>query len=208
MYEEMVIGFDAREMWLKTDQLYVVHEDWRQKFLLRRQVDKVLSTDTLVWPSVFALNETLDPPSQRAVTQDLWGNLQEVKSCIAKGDDLPLRPCWIVGVTKLVDSGWKQEMQAAGYPIEPPELDEGWSLIGYDVSDQVLLSGLSSCSYTPDEVQTLGERWGPHLNEYHLLTSQREAVQFTKLSDGRVPGHAPFFVFGLYLIRKFGENQE
>jgi hypothetical protein len=207
MYEEMLIGFDAREMWLETDQINTAHEDWREKFLLRREIEKVLSADTLVWPSVFDLDKKLELPDWRGLIQDLWDDLQRMEHYLAKGWGAQWRPCSIIAVTKLVDSEWKQEMRAAGYPVKPPELDKSWSLLGYDVSDEFLLSGLSDCGYTPEDVRTLGKRWSPHLNDHHLLADWKQAVEFQKMTDERVVEHAPFYVYGLYLIRRAGKAQ-
>lgn len=207
MNEEMLIGFDAREMWLEADQIHTVHQDWREKFLLNQEIEKVLSTDTLVWPSVFDLDETLEPPEWRGLVQDLWDDLQRMEDYLVKGWDAQWRPCSIIAVTKLVDSEWKHEMRAAGYPVKPRELDKRWSLLGYDVSDEFLLSGLSDCGYTPKEVRTLGKRWSPYLNNHHLFTDWQQAVEFQEMTDERVVEHAPFYVYGLYLIRRAGKVQ-
>jgi hypothetical protein len=41
-----------------------------------------------------------------------------------------------------------------------------------------------------------------YLNEHHLFDSIKPAVDFMHFSDERVQAHAPFFVFGLWLIKK------
>ena len=202
MYEEMVIGFDVREMWLEPEAL-TVHENWKDIFLLRKQIKKVLTTGNS-WPSVFDVDDQLDELDVPRWHGGLKNNLQKMEDYVTMGWGSQWKPCWITAVTKLVDSEWKQMMHQEGYPINPRDLDENWTLLGYDVSNEWLLSGLSGLGYYPEEVQTLGKNWGRYLNEYHLLTDLQQAIDFQKMTDERVADHAPFFVYGLYLIRRAG----
>jgi hypothetical protein len=73
-------------------------------------------------------------------------------------------------------------------------------LLGYDVADDVFLSGLSNCGYTDDEKSALRPKWAPHLNKYHLFDDANIAYEFKTIADARVCEHAPFFVFGIYLL--------
>jgi hypothetical protein len=88
--------------------------------------------------------------------------------------------------------------------IIPALRDPAWALLGYDVCDQWLLSGLSNCGYgtNESEIQILRETYTSDLNEHHLFDALKPAVDFMHLSDERVPEHAPFFVFGIWLIKK------
>jgi hypothetical protein len=52
------------------------------------------------------------------------------------------------------------------------------------------------------EVQAISEKYLPSLNEYHLFTSVESAAQFIPLAEEEARAHAPFFVFGLWLIKK------
>jgi|SRR5580658_2687505 hypothetical protein len=73
-------------------------------------------------------------------------------------------------------------------------------LLGYDVADHHFTSGLSGCSYTEEETRTLRPTWGRHLNRFHLFEQVDVAAQFKTLTDLRVREHAPFIVFGIYLL--------
>ncbi|HEX2873610.1 MAG TPA: hypothetical protein VHP33_20265 [Polyangiaceae bacterium] len=75
--------------------------------------------------------------------------------------------------------------------VTPPE---GWLLLGYDVCDASLLSGLTNCGYSPAERDELARVWGTRLNRWHLLEGMVAAEDFRALSDKRVPEHAPFQV--------------
>ncbi|MCL2449313.1 MAG: hypothetical protein FWD17_10220 [Polyangiaceae bacterium] len=82
----------------------------------------------------------------------------------------------------------------------PEEVEGPVSLLGYDIADDVFLSGLSNCGYTDDDARALRLLWGPKLNRFHLFEDARVASAFRSVTDARVPEHAPFFVFGIYLI--------
>ncbi len=73
-------------------------------------------------------------------------------------------------------------------------------LLGYDIADDVFLSGLSNCGYTEEETAMLRSTWAARLNRFHLFDQLDAASEFKALTDARVPEHAPFFVFGLYLL--------
>jgi hypothetical protein len=81
--------------------------------------------------------------------------------------------------------------------IPPPD----WALLGYDVADGSLLSGLSNCGYTPEEREHLQQRFAQHMNRFHLFDDLDQALAFKDETNKRVPEHAPFFVYGLYRIR-------
>jgi hypothetical protein len=70
----------------------------------------------------------------------------------------------------------------------------GWSLLGYDVCDDSLLSGLMNCAYAAGEKSCLRERWKSALNSFHLFNHAADAQAFSTESDARVPEHGPFQV--------------
>ncbi len=88
--------------------------------------------------------------------------------------------------------------------IIPSLRDPAWAFLGYDVCDKWLLSGLSNCGYGTNEaeIQLLRDTYASDLNEHHLFDSIELATEFRRLSDERVQEHAPFFVFGIWLINK------
>ncbi len=81
-------------------------------------------------------------------------------------------------------------------------LDPAWKLLGFDVSDGSLLSGLSNCGYAAEESKSLRAQWRGHLNQHHLFEEPASASGFCRLTDARVPEHAPFCVYGLYVVKK------
>lgn len=197
--EEMLLGFDCRQ------GVTGVAANWdakrREAFLFRADAPQPLSTDTIVWPAV--LNGEL-----RLGTcvghQDLWSDLQCLEAC-SQAHDIqgPNRGSLIAVTVHLSESNKVEwELDKSAVPATtPPVRDEGWSFVGYDVSDKWLLSGLSNCGFIPsDDQEALRRKWSSRLNQYHLFTNLEHATEFRKLSNKRAAEHSPFFVFGIWLI--------
>jgi hypothetical protein len=170
-----LLGFDVRQApgarW---------SADRRAQFLLRPELMAPLSVDEGVWPS--AVPETT---SWRGGPQNLWSHLAS----------LP-RAEWTLAVAQVCFEGTPSPFTTD--ETTPTQLDESWTLLGYDVADTWLLSGLSNCGYHTDEVAPLRGTWGPRLNDHHLFGQLDDARAFAALSGRRVSAHAPFFVFALW----------
>lgn len=201
--EERLLGFDAREMQVEPDSDWA--EGRRAAYLLRTDVDKPLSTDVLVWPSVLDVDGNVESATSVNEIFHLWNSLFHLKEYLRASEDVTRKPFWIIGITLLwsVLSEQEQELWAPRLPVtSPPARDENWSFLGYDVSDLALLSGLSNCGYDAEKLLSLKERWGPQLNRFHLFTEERQSMEFKLMNDDRVPEHAPFFVYVLYLVER------
>jgi len=82
----------------------------------------------------------------------------------------------------------------------PSEPAEGWELLGYDVSDDWLLSGLTNCGYRQEELEPTRQKWSSRLNRHHLFDAITDAAAFRQVTNERVPEHAPFNVFSVYRV--------
>jgi hypothetical protein len=226
---ELLLGFDAREMWLDGAEDWP--EERKRHFLLRQDIVKPLSTDTGVWPSVFEVEPTLYRPQWTGPIQELWEDLGTLQTYLDTAWSERTLPSWLIAVTlqeevcereelqewyarvsnmqedpqavrsthlHLAPSGWARPSSS----IIPALRDPAWALLGYDVSDKWLTSGLSNCSTNETEMQLLRDTYASALNEHHLFEAIKPAVDFMHVSDERVRAHAPFFVFGLWLIKK------
>ncbi len=202
---ELLLGFDAREMWLDPQNYW---PDSRKKMhLLHYDVGRPLSTDTAVWRTVFDADTSLQRPQWTGPIQSLWNNLATLQKYMDTAWSARTLPYWIIAVTlqeDVCESEDLLEWYARASNIIPTLRDPAWAFLGYDVSDQWLLSGLSNCGYgtNESEIQILRETYASDLNEHHLFDALKPAVDFMHLSDERVREHAPFFVFGLWLIKK------
>src|SRR5690606_18826290 len=80
---ELMMGFDVREMWLDIDHMW--DEERRKTFLLDISVRKPLSVDRTVWPSIFDIagenpryhrtNIPVDTQIQKTYTTDMWNKI-------------------------------------------------------------------------------------------------------------------------------------
>jgi hypothetical protein len=191
----------------------------RARFLLRQDIQWPLSVDPLVWPSVFFSEIFKRPELESCSTIEVdpaidggkyWLRLDAMRTHY--DSHRALAPGGVfIGVELLSE---KEEdgrrisyvladgIQAAVWleqtvPDRPPD---GSTLLGYDVADASLISGLSNCEYTEEETSTLAPVWGPRLNSFGLLTSLEDALPFRQLCDARVPEHAPFWIYALWRL--------
>jgi hypothetical protein len=164
-------------------------------FLLRDDVDKVLSADPIVWPS---LVETR--PAWTGANVPFWENLRRLESAVSAAQETS--PYRIVAASWHREAGQEHVLGPYAERTEPDVRDPAWPLVGFDVTDGSFLSGLSNCGYGEQERGLLADRWGPLLNRHHLFTEAEDALEFRALSDQRVPEHAPFHVVGLWLVRE------
>jgi hypothetical protein len=103
-----------------------------------------------------------------------------------------------VAITQLPE----EEEGAIGSEVSNPnQVADGWEFLGYDVADYFLLSALMNSPYKEHEVEDLKARFASKLNEHHLFATIQPAEAFMLLADERLPEHAPFYVYGLYLVR-------
>jgi hypothetical protein len=185
-------------MWLG----YSWSRERKERFLLRHDLKKILTTYNSTWPSVFLVDSALELPPANYV--GVFDNLDLVRQYVTQEWKNAWRTCWEIAVTVFVEDEQdeKESIDPRLGPLTPAEMDPQWALIGYDISDNFLLSGLSACGYDLDSVHELREKWAPHLNEYHLFEDVERAFEFKKFTDKRARVHAPFYVYGLYLIKK------
>jgi hypothetical protein len=135
----------------------------------------------------------------------LWTDFEALEDYLNAGRS-NRKPSWLIAVTlssDLFEPDKVQYWQARAYGVPTSSPDEPWELLGYDVSDTGLLSGLSNCGYSErEDLPATRERYGSFLNSFHLFSAPELALEFMQFSDERVPEHAPFFVFGLWLIKR------
>jgi len=203
--EERVIGFDAR---------VVDADDWsseRKALYLLRSDAKPRSLDPMVWPSIFD-NGSAVRPAWFGPFQELWEDLAVLQKHLGATPEKQKAQLVAFTVHATEDGGLAEFLDAhVGHlpstgetsplpPTTPPARDPAWRLLGYDVCDVWGLSGLSNCGYDANELAGLRQAWAPRLNAYHLLSNLDEGETCRRLSNERVPEHAPFFVYGLWSI--------
>jgi hypothetical protein len=214
MIEERLLGFDARE---RADELTTLWSaDRREQFLLRANVATPLSVDVLVWPSVFDIGQGIGlPRSERerlhlagvslpaytGTNVGLWEDAPRMLDYLSQRG-AETRPYVVIAVSWFTGGGASGADSFGPYPARtlPATRHPSWQRLGFDVADGSLLSGLTNCGYQMEEAPALRAQWGPRLNQSHLFDTVDDALQFGSLTDARVPAHAPFRVYGLYLV--------
>jgi hypothetical protein len=212
-FEETLPGFDAREMSLSALPTLGPGGGRPVQFLLREDLDDVLSADRMVWPSIFKARVSLDrgpelpQPDWIGPNAPFWEDLNALRNAIPHwhGNE---HPFWLIAAMWHSDLGFHKEERLEGKILGPylarttPEhRDRAWRLLGFDVTDPGI-SGLSNCGYDDAEREGLAAEWAHRLNRYHLFDSLEPAFEFRTLTNARVPEHAPFFVIGLWSIAK------
>ncbi len=200
---ERLAGFDARELWLDPSVLWTSAR--KDSFLYRLDVNRPMSVDPRVWPSVFDADGRIYPP-ERFGYQSLWADLEALRRALSVRLKVhPNQAFRAIAVTLLLGDycatdkiDWDSRIPTP-FPDLPTE-NSAWPLLGYDVGDQWMLSALSNCGFIPeyDDVAALRGRWGPVLNEHHLFDDLGQAIEFKQMSDIRLQeDHAPCFIFGI-----------
>ncbi len=128
----------------------------------------------------------------------LWPSREDMAACFAEhGLNVSAVPITIVlhGEDTRVRSEHSIAILDEGRMSAAPPDD--WTLLGYDVADHGLTSGLSNCGYGATEKPDWQQRWARRLNDFGLMMTIDDAEAFAEACDARVPEHAPFFVYGL-----------
>jgi hypothetical protein len=155
-----------------------------------------------VWPS----NLVEHDPQQLSSYNEHFGliaGLADLRELLLHRTEPDVRRCHIVAIA-IVLSGLspyeREQVQSRLVKTTPAVPDSSWILLGYDIADIWFVSGLSNCGYEANERQALSDQFGQHLNQHHLFADFSQANQFRLISNRRIPEHAPFYVFGLYLV--------
>lgn len=199
MSEELVSGFDARDMVRRAADIFILGN--QNSYLLRDGIHKPLSTDVMIWDSVVDQIDVNGRTLWTGTPTTLWHSVPRLMERLDQQAQ-PAAAFWTIGVTILANRAadfWASHNldPTAWLPVNPSQPEETWAFLGYDVSDRYLLSGLSNCGKDADEIPTMRQHFGPYLNEHHLFTSAEPALDYKKWAD-QDTGHAPFFIYGLY----------
>jgi hypothetical protein len=166
----------------------------RQAYLIRSDVLRPLSVDTAVWP---AMRNASGAP---LTTPLPWVEVAEARRSLASSQAPGASVAAVIALGVIALSRDHEEELARDRGIDVDLVPESaWRFLGYDVDDGGV-SGLGNCAYAPEELPALRADWGPRLNEHGLFGRLDDAVRFCALADLRVPEHAPFNVWGLWLV--------
>ena len=204
-----VLGFtccDAARAWVRSSDCSESGPwtQWTWKgfckgaYLLRDDVDCPLSTDHIVWPTAFELSAELREKYSGGASLP-WRHLSELVDFVER-EALPSEAYWLVAITyapgqDLSGTNWEDHLAGACSvaPFHP-------HFLGYDVSDEWLLSGLTNCMGNEVSLEDIKQQWGARLNAHHLFDELDAAEDYAGFIAGVVPSHSPFYVFGLWRL--------
>ncbi|HWB86858.1 MAG TPA: hypothetical protein VG675_22120 [Bryobacteraceae bacterium] len=196
MDDVVVLGFDARVP--VTQQLSVWTDQRRSDFLIRPEVPSPISVDRDVWPVVSANPDEGYPLF-------LWGSLREILGTLPGAATRASGAPVIVEIAVVAtDEESLQYWEPMMFDFVDTPKDLGSTLaseyLGYDVADRFLISGLSNCKLSEQEMATLRKDWSGALNNWGLFNDVQEAKAFRLLCNHLVPEHAPFEAYRLRQI--------
>lgn len=203
-----MLGFDAREN-AEDCRKAPISSRIREKFLIREEIECPYSVDKHIWPSHFEYFPSaarsnglryLEPLNVDAECKGgLWLNLTNMRRRLSESHRR--------GVLIAIELLASEAVSVNEFPspliyseTEPPTIPEGSALLGYDVADSGFWSGLSNCGYTEEQLDSLRPVWRRRINDLGLIETQEAALEFSEISDKRVPRHAPFWVFRLHQL--------
>jgi hypothetical protein len=146
-FDEILLGYDAREMSLTALLALGPSGGHPTQFLLREDLDDVLSADTMVWPSIFKTTVSIDcgrdlqRPDWIGPNEPFWEDLNALRNAIPHeyGND---HPFWLIAATWHTDLGFEKEEQVEKKILGPyvasttPEHRNGaWAFLGFDITD-------------------------------------------------------------------------
>jgi hypothetical protein len=207
-----ILGFDARETWLKSEEVW--NENRKSQYLIRLDVTKPLSVDPIVWQPVFDFFPDLRPGFVGPFL-NFWQNLGDLKTCVTTKPELKNKQFDIIACSLVLDTCSENELvewdtrlrgiypdgtPGNSEPTDPNEPSDTWKSIGYDIADGACISGLSNCGFSSGSADlSLKKRWARHLSKIHLFNDLSQANDYKTFTNERVPEHAPFFVYQLWL---------
>jgi hypothetical protein len=202
---KLLLGYD-----LRIHESAALRDQWnierRQRFLLCPEVPLPMSVDTGVWPSLFDVSENGDATTHYKAFR-LWINLSAMRIHIDRNISPDRATEIAIAVLDCGKFGADDIWKAVFAEKLDSSIEDSWTLLGYDIADRDLISGLSNCAYNPDEIELLRHDWGKSLNASGLFDQWQDADAFAKLSNTRVQEHAPFHIFALYAITTSSRNQ-
>lgn len=185
-------GTDLRQHPGRRDDSWT--RDRRDRYLLSPEVARPLSVERRVWGAV-AGHE--DPPRP-------WIAVEEVLDRVPVAEPMDAWVAVVLGIVA-VDAA---EAAAIGQTMGADKdlvVDPGWTFLGFDVADGDI-SGRSNCGYDDAEMLDLRRAWGPKLNDHGLFTELADVLTFRTDTDARIPEHAPFRVFGLWMVEALEDS--
>jgi hypothetical protein len=160
----------------------------RSTYLLRPDIRFPLSVDPNVWAR--APGDVTYPVP--------WTPVEDVQKRAAALMTARHRVCVAVFAAAAKDPREVDDLRARGEADSPLAVEPAWTFLGFDIADGTEVSGLSNCGYG-EEIHPLRAAWAGRLNDRGLFRDLEDAFAFREVTNARVPEHAPFTVYGIWI---------
>ena len=214
MYQERILGYDYREMWMRQIDVYTSQE--RDQQLLNSHITDLFSANPRSWKSKFEAyiarkTNPISPdiqlpiPLEHRTEYDFWNDLQAMQKAYVDSTYAYMPICISVVMNELYERllEWSSQFDFPGLhsviwdPV-PDTVQPAWTLLGYDVQDRLLTHDISD--YFPSEIQLrLREAFGDHINQYNLFHDIDAASAYGE-EYFRLEPHDRYMVCALYKI--------
>lgn len=172
-------------------------KDRRNLFLINQDVFLPKSIDFNVWEE--SIHATVNT-SIGALPVPAWKSLQKLREMIDYNETLKEYAQLTIVIYLDSQGSIAHEMDFS----EVSDESLGYFL-GYDVADEGMVSALSNCSYLDEDKLRAKKDFGWAINKHGLIGEFEIAEKFVAFSDSRVPEHAPFYVYGLYVDKQISD---
>lgn len=178
--------------------------DRRERYLLDPRIETPLSADPAVWPLSgndaahrYFFADYFDAPHSApnglglfALRPEIWSKLQDARP----GNDYDIAG---IAVDGQCARRLRQRHQIVKGSALTAEETANISILGFDVCDDWLTSGLLNLGLDRNIQQTLRNRFGKNVNTYGLFDDDGAARAFGLEISSLAPEHAPFFAVGV-----------
>jgi hypothetical protein len=192
----MVLGFDLRKpLRACTDSGWP--ERRRARFLIRPEILCPASVDRGVWPPA------IENSSSGGNPLNLWNSVSEILAAGPTVVSAEAESPTLIEIGAVPDErssrywhdvfyGYLRQEEGKAIAMEAEDL-------GYDVADRYLLSGLSNCALSAEELEELRKTWAHRINPLGVFDKVSDAASYVNTCDLLIPEHAPF---SAYRIRR------
>lgn len=201
---QVVLGYQIR---IAINQLVSLwSQERRNKYLLNSSIEFPLSADSSVWPvadrPTFArqLFDDFEPGANRAPNG--LGLFHLMKKAIYDGKPLSKNAEAIIaiGAESGVANHLREKRSFATFDEDDVPREPHVQLLGFDVCDEWLLSGLMNCGMTASHQVRLRRKFFGKVNLHGLFDDYGTASDYSLAVSKIAPEHAPFFPVSIFML--------
>lgn len=136
----------------------------------------------------------------------LWGSIAAIQEASPRVGEFPSNDFGqVIEITLLTgDEGYAKFIREVlfGYVSDADKdiIRSKEELLGFDVADRLLISGISNCQLDRDELTAIRSEWAYAINDNGLVREVRLARNLRSVCDRLIPEHAPFEIYRIQRV--------